>query len=479
MRWPIRVQIMLPMLLLMLVSLAGVSALNAYLSYQQAKRQIIRQLSEVAATLADSSFPLSDAVLEQMRGLSGAEFVLSDADGAVVATSSMAAALRDLPRQNKVDPTHDFKLGTPTQVGDTRFYLAAVRLRRRAGVDGPLVLHILFPERSYIEALRQAVLPPLIVGGVALLLVVILGAMIAWRVTHPLRQLGGHVDRIAQGDFRDVPLPRRDDEVKDLADSINTMARMLAQYEDNVRRNEQLRTIGQLGAGMAHQMRNAATGCRMALDIHRMECPDGDKTESLDVATRQLALMEKYLQRFLSLGRRSTGPPEELDVSELVAHVIPLVRPVAQHVGVRLDWTPPAEPFRVRGNEEDLEQVIVNLLLNAVEAVSQHGGPNAGGDVAISVRGEQGGERRAAGDRVTIEVQDSGPGPAVEVQQQIFEPLITEKPDGTGLGLFVAKEIVEQHDGSISWHCRDGRTCFVVSLPSLQPETASVEAISR
>jgi signal transduction histidine kinase len=226
---------------------------------------------------------------------------------------------------------------------------------------------------------------------------------------------------------------------------------------------------------MAHQMRNAATGCRMALDIHRTECPDGEETESLEVATRQLALMEKYLQRFLSLGRRSTGPAERLDVSELVTHVIPLVRPAAQHVGVRLDWGPPEKKLQVRGHAEDLEQVIVNLLLNAIEAVAQSCGPNAGGDVAISVRGEPSG----ASDRVTIEVQDSGPGPAGEVAQRIFEPLITEKPDGTGLGLFVAKEIVEQHGGTIAWHRRDGRTCFLVSLPSLQPESARVEAISR
>jgi signal transduction histidine kinase len=476
MRWPIRAQIMLPMLMVMLISLVGVSALNAYFSVHQAERQIIGQLSNVATTLQNLDFPLTDRSLNQVRGLTGADFFLVKSNGEAVASTVDREFAIDHANLIEAEPSREVALGRLTQVGDTRFYHAAVRITGRAAGNEALVLHILYPEKSYTEALRQAIKPPLIVGAVALLLVVILGAVIASRVTHPLRNLGTQMDRIAEGDFRDVPLPQRDDEVKDLAESINEMVRMLGHYEDNVRRNEQLRTIGQLGAGIAHQMRNAATGCRMALDIHRADCPTGEDSETLDVATRQLALMEKYLQRFLSMGRTSTGPHEELDVCKLIESVMPLVKPAAQHVGVRLDWAPPTERLRVNGHAENLEQVIVNLLLNAVEAVSGHATAEAPGSVCITVR--SGTSSARVGDSVTIEVDDSGPGPADDVQQRIFEPLVTEKPDGTGLGLYVAKEIVEEHGGTITWQRRENRTCFVVSLPTFQPETTRAETVS-
>ena len=101
MRWPIRLQIMLPMLLVMLVTLVGVSALNAYFSYQQAKDQIVGQLRDAVGVLADASFPLHDDVLEKMRGLSGAEYVLAAADGSVVASSAPQQSVVELPQPDQ------------------------------------------------------------------------------------------------------------------------------------------------------------------------------------------------------------------------------------------------------------------------------------------------------------------------------------------------------------------------------------------
>src|SRR5437763_12716054 len=92
MRWPLRIQILLPLAMLMLFTLAGVSALNAYLSARLIRQHIQQQLSDVVRTLNESGFPLTDAVLSQMRGLSGAEYVLTDSSGAL-----LSASRRDLP----------------------------------------------------------------------------------------------------------------------------------------------------------------------------------------------------------------------------------------------------------------------------------------------------------------------------------------------------------------------------------------------
>jgi signal transduction histidine kinase len=472
MRWPLRLQIMLPMSLVMLVLLAGVSVLNAYLSVQRTKSQIQQQLSDVARTLTDSSFPLTDAVLVRMKGLSGADFLLADRQGAAIAASRAEPAWRALAGQLRTDAAEEISLAVPTSVGDGRFYHAVMQLRPPHTGNQPLLLHILYPEHTYTEALRQAVFPPLIVGGGALLLVMLIGIVVASRVTHPLRQLGTQVHKIAQGDFRAVPLPRRDDEVRDLAVSVNEMAQMLTRYEDSVRRNEQLRTVDQLGAGIAHQMRNAATGCRMALDLHRRECSASEESETIDVATRQLSLMEKYLRRFLTIGRKEQRPAAQVNLTELIDNVLPLVRPAAAHVGVQLQWQPPRSSVDVHGNAEDLEQVIVNLLLNAIEAAAQNASPTSPAHVGIAVDPTD-------SQQVLVRITDSGAGPAQHVRDEIFEPLVTEKPDGTGLGLPVAREILAQHGGTISWQ-RDGdTTCFYLSLPRQQPEPTHVETVSR
>ena len=90
--------------------------------------------------------------------------------------------------------------------------------------------------------------------------------------------------------------------------AVNRTAEMLNEYEAQVRRSEQMRTLTVLGASIAHQLRNAVTGCRMALDLHAAECQSADDSECLDVAKRQLRLMESQLQRFLRVGKA----PEQL-----------------------------------------------------------------------------------------------------------------------------------------------------------------------
>jgi signal transduction histidine kinase len=98
----------------------------------------------------------------------------------------------------------------------------------------------------------------------------------------------------------------------------------------------------------------------------------------------------------------------------------------------------------------------VNLILNAIEAAGRHDGSPP--KVIVEVR-------PLADSRVAISIKDSGPGPAENIRAKLFQPFVTEKPDGTGLGLFVAREIVEAHNGTIAWQHADGMTCFTLELP--------------
>jgi signal transduction histidine kinase len=477
MRWPLRIQILAPLAALMVITLVSVSVLNAYLSARLCRQQIQEQLASVVRTLNESSIPIdNDRVLSQMQGLSGAEYVLTDGTGTM-----LSASRRDLPLAALAGPPPDanhLSLDEKLTLAGRHYFHATAAVNLRRATDDAGVLHILFPEENYRALVRQAFVPPLIVGGVALALGIVLGAVWAAHVTRPISRLRRQVQQIAQGNFEPMSLPARNDELRDLASSINQMAQMLAKYEDEVRRSEKLRTLGQLGGGLAHQLRNSATGCRMALELHRRECPRDGDCENLDVAARQLTLMERYLERFLSLRSGQPRPYARLDLAEPLRVAMSLVRPAAQHHGVQLQTADAGPRLWVEGDAAELEQVFVNLLVNALEAAAGYGratgavcraAPESPPTVAVAAGIEQG--------AVRVEVSDNGPGPAPGVRDSLFEPLVTDKADGTGLGLAVAREIVERHGGRITWQRRDERTCFEVQLPLASQEAARVEVV--
>jgi signal transduction histidine kinase len=173
--------------------------------------------------------------------------------------------------------------------------------------------------------------------------------------------------------------------------------------------------------------------------------------------------LETHLKRFLDLGRDG-GRREPCPLAGVVGEAVELVRPQCRHAGIELSWQPPAEEAVVLGDPGQLGQLVLNVLGNAVEAA----GP--GGQVEVRLIAKK--------ERLVLEVWDSGPGPAAEVAGRLFEPFVTGKPEGVGLGLAVARQVAEAHGGSIGWERTDGRTVFRVDLPAALrpvPERASIE----
>ena len=380
-------------------------------------------------------------------------------------TGCRAGLSNGAPSGDELGPT----LAKPIAAAGQRYFHSSVAIRRRSDQYRGATLHILYPEETYRQAWRDVVYPPLLVGAGALLLAVVFSWGIASRVTRPLGRLQRQVDEIATGKFRSLSAPQRNDEIADLSRSINRMAEMLAQYEAEVRSNEQLKILGQLGGGIAHQIRNSVTGCRLAVELHSRECRlTGD---SLHVATRQLELMERYLQRFLSLGRAGTRPHRPIELRQIVDSVVSLVGPTARHLGVALSQGHSDERLEVCGDSDALEQLLVNLVLNGVEAASQAPGlPDVPADAKKTMAPQVTVSLRRLDHRAEIIVEDTGNGPAADVAGRLFEPFVTEKAHGTGLGLAVAREIAAAHAGEIRFRRDEGTTCFVVDLPAAPPQ---------
>jgi signal transduction histidine kinase len=466
MRRPLRFQIMGPLLLVSLASLAAVGAFEARVAANRTRDRIEGQLRGVVAVLATSNFPLTAPVLQKMRDLSSAEFALADATSAVVATS-LAEPPQKLSAEGAVARVADVKLGPPLTLGGRDYFHTALALPHRAGERR--TLHVFFPRDEYRRAWREALMPPLLVGIVAIGAVAAAAHILAARISRATTRLGHEVQRLARGDFSPIEPPNTDDEIRDLALAINRTAQMLADYEQQVRRSEQMRTVARLGASFAHELRNSATGCRMAVDLHAEACPIGEDDDSLAVAKRQLRLMENQLQRFLQIGKRHTEiVRREVDLVQLIEDLLPLVRPAANHAKVALEWEPINDAPVVMGDHDGLGQIALNLILNAIEAVQQM--PLDGAlprRVIVELR-------RTDDDQAAIIVSDTGPGPAEAAAPAIFEPFVSSKAEGAGLGLAVARQVAEAHGGRVAWTRTGGITQFRVTLPVLAKEAPCV-----
>jgi signal transduction histidine kinase len=448
---------MLPLLSVAVAILLAVGGINAKLAARRTQDRIERQLEGVANVLASSNFPLSDGVLAKMRDLSRAEFVVTDAKGTPLA-ASLSNVPRTLPNPPSAKSRRRTGFGPVVEVEGVYYFHRIDKLAPRAGMPDAAVLHVFFPEAEYRSALREAIWPPLVVGAAGVVAVAAMSHLLAGRLSRAMKRLGNEVMRMATGDFAPAALPAADDEIRDLSQAVNRTAEMLADYERQVRRTEQVRTVALLGAGLAHEMRNAATGCRMALDLHADACSGLRDDESLVVARTQLQLMEGQLQRFLKIGRpRSAARRRTLDFSQLVDELLPLVRPAARHAGVQLDWIKPNAETPIQGDQESLTQAVINVLLNAIEAVQQPATPTFR---QVRVELTHGDDRSAQ-----LTVCDDGPGPSEMVASVLFDPFVTTKPEGVGLGLAYAKEVVNDHEGSIDWSRTDGITRFRLRLP--------------
>ncbi|MCO6045048.1 HAMP domain-containing histidine kinase [Aeoliella sp. ICT_H6.2] len=471
MRIPIRYQFMVPLVVVALASLAAISVVHAHLSTVRTRDRVERQLQGVAAVLTGSGFPLTEAVLQQMSDLASAEFVLTTETGNPVAASfSVPSESVDWPTTTPAaERAAELSLGSVIELDGSQYFHSSLELDDRRGGVSPQVLHILFPQDEFNTVWWAMFVPPLLIGLAAVVAVMLTTGLIAARINRVLQQLGREVRRLAEGDFSAVEVPNVNDETKDLAVAVNQTATRLAEYEAETRRTEQMRTLAILGSGLAHEMRNAATGCRMAVDLHCEVCSGtAAEDDSLEMARHQLSLMERRLQKFLRLGKQSVdGADADLDLAELVGEMVTLVRPSAKHAGVTLDWQVLGDYTMVHADGEQLSQAVMNLLLNAVDAAARQSAMGDG-DAQVRVSLELDHEM------LVLTVADSGEGPPDELAESLFEPFVSDKPEGVGLGLAVARQVAKNSGGSLEWSRSADETRFVLRLPSIARRVMNV-----
>ena len=219
----------------------------------------------------------------------------------------------------------------------------------------------------------------------------------------------------------------------------------LNQTEEELRNRERLSSLGMLAAEVAHEVRNPLAVVRMLWHSAVRGLPvAGAQARDLELIEEKLGQMNRILDRILNLARSADPEMRELDAAAVVEEVALLTRSKLGLARIRaVVRLPAAGSARIRGDRALLEQAYLNLVLNGVEAMTQ------GGELRMEVR--------LGGDEVVLAVADQGPGMKKEVAERLFEPFLSRRPGGTGLGLALVRRTVEAHGGSVKVTSKPGR----------------------
>jgi two-component system sensor histidine kinase HydH len=225
----------------------------------------------------------------------------------------------------------------------------------------------------------------------------------------------------------------------------------------SVLRAETLSEVGQLAAGMAHELRNPLTAIKMLVQTNREEAEArGLPVEDLNVIEKEILRMEGRLNVFIDFARPPQPERRRVDLAAIVDETMALISGRARKQRVSLTFHPPEVPVEVEADGEQVRQLLVNLALNALDVMPR------GGILEIELRTPN--EHHAE-----LTVLDTGPGIAPRHLPRLYEPFFTSKETGLGLGLVVSQRIAHSHGGTLRATNRpQGGACFVLRLPMTQ-----------
>ena len=239
--------------------------------------------------------------------------------------------------------------------------------------------------------------------------------------------------------------------------------------EDRIRRGETLAAIGELSAGIAHEIRNCLNPISGSVEVLQRELKvKGENARLLDLIVKESERLDNFIRELLDYARERPLKSEKVEAVELTSESLEIAkRHPSASARKKVTFQKPGEPVYVHADFDQMKQVMTNLLINALESIDQEG------SVTVQVREDRrapGGWGRSGGTKALVEITDTGAGIASEDLKRVFEPFFTTKQGGTGLGLAIASRIVERHGGRLEIESRVGEgTTMRLWLPQQDP----------
>jgi two-component system, NtrC family, sensor histidine kinase HydH len=251
-------------------------------------------------------------------------------------------------------------------------------------------------------------------------------------------------------------LPVLQEQVQLVAGRIRQVVEDLQEARDRVIRSERLAAVGELAAGVAHEIRNPLTSVKLLVQAAAQRYPESALSQrQLEVIQQEISRMESTIQGLLDFSRPAEVRRIRHDVRTTLQRALNLIEGRAKQQNVTIQEESPDHSLLMNGDPDLLHQVFVNLLLNGIESMEQ------GGILQVTVARDP-----VIEDECQIKICDGGTGIAPPVMERLFEPFVTSKRRGTGLGLAISRRIVGQHDGTLTAANRtEGGAMFIVRLP--------------
>ena len=512
--------LILPLLMASVAAASLVAAASYLLAERAAAAEVDRRFADISRAIHQTNFPLSRGVLATLRELTSADWMTLDADGGVI-DGTVGEPVSELARGADAPDGADAGRATESRraagprgvmglAAKTRWrqLVAAVPLDRGGEANEPPItlrvadtvyrvkrfragsgsrrptdagggegtvseVVVLFDDARWRSTRMRAAAAPLVTGLSTILLLGSVTLYFSGRLIGRLQRLQREVEAIALGDFEGRLAEGPDDEIGRLGQSVESMASQLRQMWSVLGKQQSQRLLHQIAGGLAHNLRNSLTGARMAIELHardqatrpsaasygaedatRAEPPD----EALRVAIAQIEQAEDYVRRLLLVSKGKQDVDRPATVGACVEDVRGSLDNSARHLGVALRWSVAESAAASRvADGPTLTAAMTNLIWNAIQA---------GHDVTVDVSEEPRNDVSGLL-RIRIDVADDGPGPPAEVATTLFEPLVTTKPEGLGLGLPVVRRSAESLGGDVQWRRQNGRTVFSFVFPAI------------
>lgn len=329
---------------------------------------------------------------------------------------------------------------------------------------------------SMREPARYAVLS--VAGAGAVVICAVLVSVLALLIQRPMAELQEKVALISAGNLDvEVSFASRNDEIGDLGRNFNRMMKQLREsrkeieimHRTQMSRAEHLATLGELATGLAHEIRNPLAGIAGVIEIIGRDLPESSPARAMVKDVRlEIAQINRILTDLLETARPRAPRMMRSDLNTTVEHAVMLARQQVLSRPIKIELRQAADLPEVEHDSDQIHQVVLNLLLNAVQAME------GAGKVLVEIGRWD--------DYASIKVSDNGRGISEAHLSQIFRPFYTTRGNGTGLGLSLVRRIVDEHHGRIEVTSALGKgSTFQVLLPfcAAMAHAETVEAAAR
>ncbi len=444
-RYSIQNKIVLPFLALFIVVLFVVPLITIALFDRTYNRQFSRETAGWLKVIKDTGYVEMPEQVQQAYGVEvmvfGASNVLNFTTVENLSDDGMANLTTDMrlreARQKMTES--DEALMSQNVVLDGKPY----KVIYDSLAQGRIYC-LLRPMDDIAEAKRRLTWWMSGIAIVVISLVALTSHLIGRNLSSPITNLVGFTRQVAEGKLNGQCRVKSDDEIGDLTTAFNQMTRELRDSRNELIRAERLATAGRMAASFAHEIRNPLSSMRMLAQMlmQKSDLPLSKREQSIGYILEEIERIDVIVKGFMDFARPAALELAPHDLNQALEEVLNFMEANFNHHQIALfkKFDPELPPIRF--DRDRLKQGFMNIVLNAIEAMSE------GGAVEVETSRHE--------NRVQVDVTDSGAGIPAEDLEQLFEPFFTTKVQGTGLGLVNTKRILEQHGGGVTIQSAEG-----------------------